>query len=325
MIAELEAKYKTEEQKKQIELLKRKSEIQNLYRTILIAGLIVAIIFMILFYNRYRFKKQAHETLEKFHKSKMETAETKAALLQMEFDQKKKELDAARDLQLSMLPAKIPDHPQIEIAAFMQTATEVGGDYYDFHNHPDGTLTMVIGDATGHGAMAGTMVTATKSLFNLLSGNEDIAEILNHINYSIRKMHLPNLFMAMGLVRLKNDILELAGAGMPPALIYRSATENIESAPLKGLPLGSFADFKYSKINVKLNKGDVVALMSDGLPELFNSKYEMLGYEQVTTLFSEVINESPEKIIEHFTNSASKWLNGNKQQDDMTFIVFKMK
>jgi serine phosphatase RsbU (regulator of sigma subunit) len=70
-------------------------------------------------------------------------------------------------------------------------------------------------------------------------------------------------------------------------LIYRSATGNIESAPLKGLPLGSFADLNYSKINVKLNKDDVVALMSDGLPELFNSKCEMLGYEQVTTLFSE--------------------------------------
>ncbi len=324
-IAELEAKYKTEEQKQQIELLERKSEIQNLYRTILIAGLVIAIIILILLYNRYRFKKQAHETLEKFHKSEMDAAEAKAAILQMEFDQKKKELEAARDLQLSMLPAKIPDHPKIEIAALMQTATEVGGDYYDFQQHPDGTLTIVIGDATGHGAQAGTIVTATKSLFNLLSSNEDIAEILNHINYSIRKMHLPNLFMAMGLVRLKNDTLELAGAGMPPALIYRSATGNIESAPLRGLPLGSFADLNYSKINVKLYKGDVVALMSDGLPELFNSKLEMLGYEQVTTLFSEAINESPEKIIKHFTNSASKWLNGNKQQDDMTFIVFKMK
>jgi serine phosphatase RsbU (regulator of sigma subunit) len=132
----LEAKYKTEEQKQQIELLKRDGEIQNLYRTILIAGLVLAVIFMIMFYNRYRFKKQAHETLEKFHKSEMDAAETKAALLQMDFEQKKKELDAARDLQLSMLPSAIPDHPKIEIAALMQTATEVGGDYYDFHQAP---------------------------------------------------------------------------------------------------------------------------------------------------------------------------------------------
>jgi serine phosphatase RsbU (regulator of sigma subunit) len=324
-IAELEAKYKTEEQKQRIKLLERNNEIQNLYRSILIAGLAAAIIFMLLLYNRYRFKKQAHETLEKFHKSEMDTAEAKAAVLQMEFEQKKKELEAARDLQLSMLPNKIPEHPKAEIAAFMQTASEVGGDYYDFHQHPDGSLTMVIGDATGHGAQAGTIVTATKSLFSLLAQNEDIADTLNHINYSIRKMHLPNLFMAMGLVRLKNDTLELAGAGMPPALIYRASTGNIESASLKGLPMGSFADINYSKTSIKLNKGDVVALMSDGLPELFNDKYEMYGYENAIKKFAEAVNESPEKIIEHFTLSAQQWLNGSKQQDDMTFIVFKVK
>ena len=324
-IAELEAKYKTEEQKQQIELLQRKSEIQNLYRTVLISGLVVAIIFMILLYNRYRFKKQAHETLEKFHKSEMDAAEAKAAVLQIEFEQKKKELESARELQLSMLPAKIPNHPGVEIAAFMQTATEVGGDYYDFHQHPDGALTIVIGDATGHGAKAGTIVTATKSLFNLLSQSENIADILNHINYSIRKMHFPNLFMAMGLVKLKNDLLELAGAGMPPALIYRASTGQIESASLKGLPLGSFADFSYSKISINLNKDDVVVLMSDGFPELFNEKFEMFGYDNVIRKYEEVVKESPEKIIEHFSSSARQWLNGGKQQDDITFVVFKVK
>src|SRR5690606_3491851 len=98
-----------------------------------------------------------------------------------------------------------------------------------------------------------------------------------------------------------------------------------ESASLKGLPLGSFADFSYTKINVKLNKGDVVALMSDGLPELFNEKLEMFGYDTVIRKFEEVVKESPEKIIEHFTSSAKRWLNGGRQQDDMTFVVFKVK
>jgi serine phosphatase RsbU (regulator of sigma subunit) len=207
----------------------------------------------------------------------------------------------------------------------MQTATEVGGDYYDFYKASDGALTMVIGDATGHGAQAGTMVTATKSLFNLLSREEDIAEILNHINFSIKKMRLPNLFMAMALVRLQNGNLELAGAGMPPALIYRAASGLVESCSLKGLPLGSVANHPYSKTSVPVNTGDTVVLMSDGLPELFNNDNEMFGYENVIKLFSQVGNDAPEKIIEHFTATASNWINGGKQQDDMTFIVFKMK
>ncbi len=325
VIAELEAKYKSEEQKQKIELLERESEIQALYRTILISGLAVALIILVLIYNRYRLKKRAHEALQKLHKSEVDAAETKAAMIQMEYEQKKKELEAARDLQLSMLPSKIPDHSKLEIAAHMQTATEVGGDYYDFHRSNDETLTMVIGDATGHGAQAGTIVTATKSLFNLLSREEDIAEILNHINFSIRKMRMPNLFMAMGLVRLIGSELELAGAGMPAALIYRSSEKKVEKIPLKGLPLGSVADFKYSKTSTKLNTGDTVALMSDGLPELFNSNFEMFGYERASTIFGEAIENSPSKIIEHFTLAASKWLNGEKQQDDMTFIVFRVK
>jgi len=120
-------------------------------------------------------------------------------------------------------------------------------------------------------------------------------------------------------------LLELGGAGMPPALIYRASTGQIESASLKGLPLGSFADFSYSKISINLNKDDVVVLMSDGFPELFNEKFEMFGYDNVIRKFEEVVKDSPEKIIEHFSSSARQWLNGGKQQDDITFVVFKVK
>jgi serine phosphatase RsbU (regulator of sigma subunit) len=277
----------------------------------------------LLLYNRYRLKKQAHDTLQKFHNSELEAARVKSELLQMEFDQKKRELEAARKLQLSMLPEIIPVHPEFEIAASMQTASEVGGDYYDFYEGRDGQLTIAIGDATGHGARASMLVAATKSLFNLLSREDDIAEILNKMNCSIRKMHMSNLFMAMGIVRLSGDKMELAGAGMPPALVYREQTRMIESIALKGLPLGSSGDFPYSKCSIKFNKGDIVALMSDGYPELFNNEYEMLGYDKAALVLEKYSDRTPEGIIEQFKASASNWLNGVKQQDDMTFIFIQ--
>jgi serine phosphatase RsbU (regulator of sigma subunit) len=243
----------------------------------------------------------------------------------MEFDQKKRELESARELQLSMLPEKIPYHHKYEIATLMQTATEVGGDYYDFYEGPGDQLTIAIGDATGHGAKASMLVAATKGLFNLLSREEDIAEILNKMNCSIRKMHLPKLFMAMGIIRLTDDKMELAGAGMPPALIFREQTREVEPMPLKGLPLGSTADFNYSKFSTNLNKGDIVVIMSDGFPELFNEDYEMFGYDKAIQILYETIDKSPGKIIDEFHASASKWLNGVKQQDDMTFVVLRKK
>ncbi len=74
--------------------------------------------------------------------------------LQLENDRKTKELEEARQLQLSMLPKTLPQLPHLDIAVYMKTATEVGGDYYDFNVGMDGTLTVVIGDATGHGMMS---------------------------------------------------------------------------------------------------------------------------------------------------------------------------
>ena len=317
-IAEMQEKYKSDEQKQQIEILQKKNEIQNLYRTILIAGLILVLIILILLYNRYRLKQRAANL-------RTEAAENKAAILQVGFEQKKKELNAARDLQLSMLPAKIPQHSKVDISALMLTATEVGGDYYDFHTAKDGTLTIAIGDATGHGAQAGIMVTAAKSLFNLLSDDKEITEILSRSTHAIRKMNFSNIFMTLGLLRLKDNELELAGAGMPPAYIYRSGSGKVEEVTLKGLPLGSVSEYNYPKNNITLYTGDVVAVMSDGFPELFNDKNETLGFEKIPLLLKEAGKKSPDEIINHFTNTAAQWLNGNKQQDDMTFVVFKMK
>ncbi len=82
---------------------------------------------------------------------------TKAILA--ENQRRAKELEEARTLQLSMLPKTVPSLPNLEIAVYMNPATEVGGDYYDFHVSNDGALTVAVGDATGHGLNAGIMVT----------------------------------------------------------------------------------------------------------------------------------------------------------------------
>jgi hypothetical protein len=92
------------------------------------------------------------------------------------------ELEEARQLQLSMLPQKIPQLPELDLAVYMKPATEVGGDYYDFHLGKDGALTVAVGDATGHGLKAGTMVTAMKSLFMTLGHEPDLSRIFQQSN-----------------------------------------------------------------------------------------------------------------------------------------------
>ena len=112
---------------------------------------------------------------------------------------------------------------------------------------------------------------------------------------------------------------------MPPALVYRAATQQVETVALKGMPLGGPMAFPYRKTSVTLSPGDTVVLMSDGFPELFNTEREMLGYERAVEVFAEVASQSPEQIIAHLREAGERWSNGRAQDDDVTFVVMKVK
>jgi serine phosphatase RsbU (regulator of sigma subunit) len=99
----------------------------------------------------------------------------------------------------------------------------------------------------------------------------------------------------------------------------------VEEVALKALPLGSVAEYDYQKKEIALSPGDTIMLMSDGFPELFNEQSEIFDYDRVKATFGEVASQSPGKIIEHFLRVGEVWANGKGQQDDMTFIVLKVK
>jgi serine phosphatase RsbU (regulator of sigma subunit) len=211
--------------------------------------------------------------------------EIERRLIEAENLRKTNELNSARDLQLSLLPKQVPLLDNLDNACFMQTATEVGGDYYDFHVSEDNTITAVIGDATGHGLKAGNMVILAKGLFNTLANESDLLHIMNTFNRAIKQMNLHMLTMCMSLIRIKGNNIEYSSAGMPPLHIYRKSTGKIEQLLLKGMPLGAFYDFPYNKISTDIYKGDVILIMSDGLTELFNAQKETYGMEKVIVSF----------------------------------------
>jgi serine phosphatase RsbU (regulator of sigma subunit)/ligand-binding sensor domain-containing protein len=254
-----------------------------------------------------------------------EAAEAKARAIQAENERKTLELEEARKLQLSMLPKTIPALPNFDIAVYMQTANEVGGDYYDFMLHDDGTLTAAIGDATGHGLQAGTMVAATKSLFNSLAHIPHPVPILAEASHALRGMGFHNMYMAMTIAKFKERRMRLATAGMPYTLIYRAAARYVEEVELKGLPLGSFSEVQYQWKDLNLEAGDTVLFMSDGFTEMFNAENDILGEDRAKALLKEVGQEPPEQIIEHLVMAGKAWANGLPQNDDVTLVVVKVK
>jgi serine phosphatase RsbU (regulator of sigma subunit) len=269
----------------------------------------------------------AEEIAEKIETQRkvVQEMEIERRILEADNVRKTKELEEARALQLSMLPKELPVLPNLDIAVFMKTATEIGGDYYDFDVMPDGTLTIALGDATGHGTKAGMMVVIAKSRFTAFSHLPNLLEILKKITHSIKRLHLRSMFISMLLMRIKDKTAILTSAGMPYPLIYRAATQSVEELMLKGMPLGAFTDFPYEQKEVRLSAGDTIILMSDGFPEMFNDKDETLDSSRVKAIIQEVGHKSPQEIIDHLLMTGERWANRKTQDDDVTFIVLKVK
>lgn len=268
-------------------------------------------------------KDLSEKTIEQERKVKEEEISRK--LLEADNKRKTQELEEARKLQLSMLPKNIPEVPNLDISVYMKTASEVGGDYYDFKYDDNGTLIVAIGDATGHGMKAGTMVATIKGLFTAERKETDLVTFLNKSNSIIREMRLGNIYMAMLLAKIENDKVTISSAGMPPALIYRNKTKQVEEIKLQAIPLGGPADFPYPKRETSLLEGDTLLLMSDGFPELFNEQKEILDYYRAKEIFSSIDGLSASRITEFLVKEADKWRGKAKQEDDITFVIVKRK
>ncbi len=235
------------------------------------------------------------------------------------------ELKEARDLQLSMLPKILPTVPNLDIAVYMKTATEVGGDYYDFSINEDDSLNVVIGDATGHGMKAGTMVSVMKALFTSNSDNMDITDFFESSNKTIKRLNLERIMMAFAMLKIKNNIISISNAGMPSIYIYRNSSAEIEEFEFQSMPLGAMADSKFEVKYSKLESGDVILIMSDGFPELMNDSKELYGYPRFQKLFKEVAENDSKGIIDCLKDEGSNWVNGQDPDDDVTFVVIKVK
>jgi PAS domain S-box-containing protein len=254
-----------------------------------------------------------------------EKRKTEQQLAIIEEDNKRKtsELEEARALQLSMLPQEPPTLPHLALASFMKTCVEVGGDYYDYKATPDGTLTIIVGDATGHGLKAGILVATVKSYFQTLAGQCDIVEMLQRISEGIHNLQIRAMYMGVTVVEIREREVKIASSGMPPVFLYRQATQQVESLVFKGPFLGSTLHSPYHHVTKSLRPGDSLLVLTDGLPELFNRKRQMLEYPAIQDAFRGSADLPPQQIIDAIIRLADEWTNGQPNEDDITLLVLK--
>jgi len=249
--------------------------------------------------------------------------EIQQRILELEYDRKSLDLEEARRFQLSMLPKSVPAHDRFDVAVFTLTAAEVGGDYYDFHVSPDGVLTATVGDATGHGAKAGTMVTVVKALFSGYTPEVMPAQFLRDAAEKVKRMDLGRMAMALLLARFDRNRLTVASAGMLPGYVHRARTGKIEEVARGATPLGTLgAD--YHDVSIDLNAGDTVLFMTDGFPELQNASGQQLGYAAAIDEFiAAAKGATADDVIASLAAAAKRWNGERPPNDDVTFVVVR--
>jgi serine phosphatase RsbU (regulator of sigma subunit) len=198
----------------------------------------------------------------------------------------------------------------------------VGGDYYDFFQQPDGSLYTICGDATGHGTPSGMLVSITKAgIIGLPQMPPN--KMLSALNTVVKKVDLGILRMSLNIAHLKGNQLTLSSAGMPPYFIYRANSQQTEEIMLSGIPLGSFNEVEYDQLTTQFNKGDVLAIISDGLAEAPNNQGELFDYVQIQSIITENNHLDAQELINKLMNQADQWLGGMHNPDDITIVVIK--
>jgi hypothetical protein len=235
-----------------------------------------------------------------------------------------KELKQARDFQMSLIPKTAPEHPDYDFAFHMKTSTEVGGDYYDFFPQDDGSLYIVVGDATGHGLNAGMMVSITKA--GLYGASFDTpTNTTSRLNHAIKSIDLGTMRMSLNMTKIHNGSFDFTSAGMPPGYVYKHKENTVEEILIPGLPLGSMKTANFDLRNFKLEENDAFVLISDGLPECSNPEGEMLDYHAVQDCIQENGDRSAQGIIDSLIDLGDSWMSGRMNDDDITLVVIKKK
>jgi len=243
------------------------------------------------------------------------------------------ELDAARRIQLGMLPSAataFPGETRFEIDAMLEPARQVGGDLYDFFMIDAQRLCFFIGDVSGKGLPASLFMVVTKALAKsvALRGNRSIGEIITVSNIEMIRENPEMLFVTAvaGILNVENGALELVNAGHD-APWQISAKGHIASINGDGgPPLGIMEGFNYPVQYIQLAVGDTLILLTDGITEAMNSNNEQYSMERVSGVLDHAdTNQHPSTLINLLREDVRTFVGNIEPSDDLTLLILRWK
>ena len=238
-----------------------------------------------------------------------------------------KELQAAHDLQLGLMPTESPDAPGISIAGRCVSANHVGGDFYQYFEREEG-ITVSLADVTGHAMEAAIPATMFSGILDKqMEIPSSLEERFAGLNRSLCRSLGEHTYVCLTMLDIDASArgMRAANCGCPYPLHFRRSSGVVEEVQVEAYPLGIRPDTVYRARTVELEPGDYVVLHSDGLSEARNAAGEVHGFDRTMAAVLQGCLKGlhPEELAESLVAEARHFTGDEFQADDMTCVVIR--
>jgi sigma-B regulation protein RsbU (phosphoserine phosphatase) len=239
-----------------------------------------------------------------------------------------RELEIAREVQEHLFPQRLPPVPGLDYCGRCRPAREVGGDYYDFLELPDGKLGIAIGDVSGKGIGAALLMASLEaSLRGQASVGHELPELMNRVNSLVYEASSANCYATLFYAEYdpRSRQLSYVNAGHNPPVILRKSAAAWQVFRLEtGGPVIGLLRECYQQESFPLEPGDLVVLFTDGVSESMNARDEDWGEDRLIE-FAKTCHGPPAlEAMNRILAAAEAFAGGASQHDDMTLVVLRV-
>lgn len=242
--------------------------------------------------------------------------------------EQEKELEIAKTIQMGLLPTREPDIPGVSIKGTYVAAKQVGGDYYDFIQRPDGRMDLLIADVSGHNIGAALIMAETRTFIRAKSREiDEPADLLHNVNnFFYKDLTRAELFITLFYLQYNTATRELAysNAGHNQPLLWRNARQEVEWLDSEGMILGITKGIEFEEKITPLEAGDVLVLYTDGITEAENMSGDFFGRERLASVIREHHHSSAEMINHRIVQEAASFSGLRNFNDDVTLVVMRI-
>lgn len=242
------------------------------------------------------------------------------------------ELDAATQIQTSMLPCIFPAFPErgeFDIYASMFPAREVGGDFYDFFLVDDKKrLCAVIADVSGKGVPAALFMVIARTLIkNNAQSGKSPAEVFEAVNNLLCENNDAGMFVTafMGYLDMDTGIFRYVNAGHNPPMVCRAGECFNELHVIASPMLAAVEDLRYEEEQLRLEPGDTLFLYTDGVTEAKDASLQMFGTTRCKASLEERKEESLQDLLSGLKKDIDAFAGDVEQADDITMLALRMR